>query len=232
MLRAVGRIASAAVGLVRERSRMAARGCRAGRTKCAGCSRDDSPKSGSTPVLRASPLEVAQQAEQDVSTRFAVVEVIPFGGRALAGLWTRLARHLSALKELTMTTPECFHDIEDISCGMPTCSWTAGVPSEEEAREQPRRVARMPFIHRSAAVTPDVHAGKGATIGRVIPTSRAAIPAAGRKDIGCGMMAVRTALCAPEVARDRARPSTRPCARSAVSSRSSIRCPREGKREP
>jgi len=72
--------------------------------------------------------------------------------------------------------------------------WTRGVPVEEEARQQLLNVAAMPFIHKWVAVMPDVHWGMGATIGSVIPTTRAIIPAAVGVDLGCGMMAVRTSL--------------------------------------
>jgi tRNA-splicing ligase RtcB len=71
-----------------------------------------------------------------------------------------------------------------------------GVPFESDARAQVERIARMPFIHRHVAVMPDVHLGKGATVGSVIATKRAIIPAAVGVDIGCGMMAVRTSLSA------------------------------------
>ena len=61
---------------------------------------------------------------------------------------------------------------------VPVKSWTKGVPFEEEAKRQLRNIASMPFIHRWVAAMPDVHLGKGATIGSVIPTIGAVIPAA------------------------------------------------------
>ena len=76
----------------------------------------------------------------------------------------------------------------------PIFMWTKGVPVEQEAREQLLRVASLPFIHSHLAVMPDVHFGKGATIGSVIPTTGAIIPAAVGVDIGCGMCAVKTTL--------------------------------------
>ncbi len=100
-------------------------------------------------------------------------------------------------------TTERIHEIENIPGGVPIRSWTAGVPFEDPAREQLRRVARMPFIHRWVAAMPDVHAGKGATVGSVIPTLGAVIPAAVGVDIGCGMMAARTTLRAGDVAEER-----------------------------
>ncbi|BBM01162.1 RtcB family protein [Microbulbifer sp. GL-2] len=83
--------------------------------------------------------------------------------------------------------------------GVPIKSWTLGVPFEEEARAQLRNVSQMPFIHKWVAAMPDVHLGKGATIGSVVPTLGAVIPAAVGVDIGCGMMAVRTSLTAAQL---------------------------------
>jgi len=76
----------------------------------------------------------------------------------------------------------------------PIKAWTRGVLFDEKAKEQVRNVASMPFIHGWVAVMPDVHWGVGATVGSVIPTHGAIIPAAVGVDIGCGMMAVRTTL--------------------------------------
>ena len=78
-------------------------------------------------------------------------------------------------------------------------AWTIGVPFEDEARKQVQRAADMPFIHKWVAVMPDVHAGIGATVGSVIPTLGAVIPAAVGVDIGCGMMAVETTLQASDL---------------------------------
>jgi tRNA-splicing ligase RtcB (3'-phosphate/5'-hydroxy nucleic acid ligase) len=63
---------------------------------------------------------------------------------------------------------------------------------EPTTREQAERTAAMPFIHPHMALMPDAHLGLGATVGSVIPTEKAIIPAAVGVDIGCGMMAVRT----------------------------------------
>ncbi len=84
----------------------------------------------------------------------------------------------------------------------PIKSWTLGVPFEAKAREQLRNLATLPFIHKWIAVMPDVHLGKGATIGSVVPTLGAVIPAAVGVDIGCGMMAVRTSLVASDLPDD------------------------------
>ena len=78
-------------------------------------------------------------------------------------------------------------------------SWTRGVAFEDEAREQLQNISTLPFIHKWIAVMPDVHLGKGATIGSVVPTIGAVIPAAVGVDIGCGMMAVRTSLVANDL---------------------------------
>ena len=77
---------------------------------------------------------------------------------------------------------------------VPIKAWTNGVPVEDGARQQLINVASLPFIHSHVAVMPDVHWGRGATVGSVIPTKGAIIPAAVGVDIGCGMMAVRTSL--------------------------------------
>src|ERR1700737_1079685 len=77
--------------------------------------------------------------------------------------------------------------------------WTRGAPVEDEARQQLARTSTMPFIFRPMAVMPDVHVGKGSTVGSVIPTLRAVIPAAVGVDIGCGMMAAKTTLSATEI---------------------------------
>ena len=82
---------------------------------------------------------------------------------------------------------------------VPVKSWTKGVPFEEDAKRQLRNIARMPFIHGWVAAMPDVHLGKGATIGSVIPTVGAVIPAAVGVDIGCGMMAVKTSITADQL---------------------------------
>lgn len=74
-----------------------------------------------------------------------------------------------------------------------------GYPFEDEAVAQIENMARMPFIHKHVAVMPDAHSGKGSTVGTVIATKGAIIPAAVGVDIGCGMMAVRTSLKAEDL---------------------------------
>jgi tRNA-splicing ligase RtcB len=70
---------------------------------------------------------------------------------------------------------------------------------EPSTREQAERTAAMPFIHPHLALMPDAHLGMGATVGSVIPTEGAIIPAAVGVDIGCGMMAVRTQFTAGDL---------------------------------
>lgn len=78
-------------------------------------------------------------------------------------------------------------------------AWTQGVQLEDQAREQLLTLSGMPFIHSHIAVMPDVHWGMGATVGSVIATKGAIIPAAVGVDIGCGMMAQRTTLVAADL---------------------------------
>ncbi len=83
--------------------------------------------------------------------------------------------------------------------GRPVKMWTRGVPVEPEAKEQLSKLAQLPFVFHHVAVMPDVHVGKGSTIGSVIPTLGAVIPAAVGVDIGCGMMAAKTTLRADDL---------------------------------
>src|SRR5207248_10606073 len=83
--------------------------------------------------------------------------------------------------------------------GVPIKAWTKGVPLEDQARAQLLNVAQLPFIFKWVAAMPDVHWGIGATVGSVIPTKGAIIPAAVGVDIGCGMMAVQTSLNARDL---------------------------------
>ena len=96
---------------------------------------------------------------------------------------------------MTQTT----YEYQDVEGGSPIKSWTRGVPVDDKAREQLARAAQMPFIFKHVAAMPDVHVGIGATVGSVIPTKGAVIPAAVGVDIGCGMMAARTSLVASDL---------------------------------
>ena len=89
-----------------------------------------------------------------------------------------------------------FHAVEG---GVPIKMWTRNVPVDDKARDQLSRAAKMPFIFKHVAAMPDVHVGIGATVGSVIPTKGAVIPAAVGVDIGCGMMAARTSLVASDL---------------------------------
>jgi tRNA-splicing ligase RtcB (3'-phosphate/5'-hydroxy nucleic acid ligase) len=88
------------------------------------------------------------------------------------------------------------YEVMAVQGGAPVKMWTRGVPVEDAARKQLANTARMPFVFRHVAAMPDVHLGIGATVGSVIATQKAIIPAAVGVDIGCGMMAVRTSLTA------------------------------------
>ena len=93
--------------------------------------------------------------------------------------------------------PNCIH--EDVGGGVPLKLWTRGVPVEDEARRQLQNAARLPIVYPHIAAMPDVHVGIGATVGSVIPTLKAIIPAAVGVDIGCGMMAAKTTLRAEDL---------------------------------
>ena len=84
-----------------------------------------------------------------------------------------------------------------INKGMPVKVWTNEI--DENAVAQLENMSRMPFIHKHIAAMPDVHWGMGATIGSVIPSKGAIIPAAVGVDLGCGMIAVKTTLTASDL---------------------------------
>ncbi len=88
------------------------------------------------------------------------------------------------------------HAVEN---GVPVKMWTRGVPIEDAAQKQLENAARLPIVFRHIAAMPDVHYGIGATVGSVIPTFKAIIPAAVGVDIGCGMMACKTTLQANDL---------------------------------
>jgi tRNA-splicing ligase RtcB len=84
----------------------------------------------------------------------------------------------------------------------PIKMWVDGVPVEDGAILQLKRLAGLPFVGPHIAVMPDVHVGKGATVGSVVPTSGAVVPAAVGVDIGCGMIAVRTSMTSHDLPED------------------------------
>src|SRR5229473_3273951 len=94
---------------------------------------------------------------------------------------------------------ETNYNVITVENGVPIKAWTRGVALEDQARKQLLNVAQLPFIFKWVAAMPDVHWGIGATVGSVIPTKGAIIPAAVGVDIGCGMMAVQTSLNARDL---------------------------------
>src|SRR5580765_7213209 len=105
-------------------------------------------------------------------------------GLALARGWTKLVA-----VETTLTA-----SIDNVRL------WTGGVPVEEAARAQIANLAGLPILGGPVAIMPDVHVGKGATVGSAIATTGAIIPAAVGVDIGCGMVAMRTPLRRADIA--------------------------------
>jgi tRNA-splicing ligase RtcB len=81
----------------------------------------------------------------------------------------------------------------------PIKAWVNGVLIEDQALQQLKNISGLPFIHHHVAAMPDVHWGRGATIGSVIATKGAIVPAAVGVDLGCGMMAVQTTLRADQL---------------------------------
>jgi tRNA-splicing ligase RtcB len=83
--------------------------------------------------------------------------------------------------------------------GVPVKAWVKGVDIDPKALEQLQQTAMLPFVHRWVAAMPDVHFGLGATVGSVVATKGAIVPAAVGVDIGCGMCAARTTLTAADL---------------------------------
>ena len=71
---------------------------------------------------------------------------------------------------------------------------------DDQTIEQAKQIASLPFVHPHVALMPDAHVGKGSSVGTVIPTIGAVIPAAVGVDIGCGMIAVETSVTARDIA--------------------------------
>ena len=90
-----------------------------------------------------------------------------------------------------MTKPNMASPVSDIRIFRPTEDRAADA---REAIQQLRNTAALPFVHSHVAGMPDVHWGMGATVGSVIATKGAIVPAAVGVDIGCGMMAAQTSL--------------------------------------
>ncbi|HTE55137.1 MAG TPA: RtcB family protein [Kofleriaceae bacterium] len=100
---------------------------------------------------------------------------------------------------MTTSDKQTGYQVIDAGDGAFIKAWTRGVQVDPGAEEQLKRVARLPFIHKWVAVMPDAHIGKGATVGSVIPTDGAIIPAAVGVDLGCGMVAAHTTLNARDL---------------------------------
>lgn len=83
--------------------------------------------------------------------------------------------------------------------GKPVKAWVQGVLFDGKTQLQLQQTAELPFIFKHIAAMPDCHVGKGSTVGSVIPTRGAIIPAAVGVDIGCGMVAARTTLSAEDL---------------------------------
>ena len=94
------------------------------------------------------------------------------------------------------------YNLHEVANGVPVKMWTRGVPVEDEAQKQLENAARLPIVFKHIAAMPDVHLGIGATVGSVVPTKGAIIPAAVGVDIGCGMAAIRTTLRADDLPDD------------------------------
>jgi tRNA-splicing ligase RtcB (3'-phosphate/5'-hydroxy nucleic acid ligase) len=98
-----------------------------------------------------------------------------------------------------MSTSSHYEWLHAEGSATPIKGWVHGVPLEEQAHRQLQNIAALPFVGPWVAVMPDVHLGKGATVGSVVPTRGAVIPAAVGVDIGCGMAAVCTTLRADDL---------------------------------
>lgn len=101
-----------------------------------------------------------------------------------------------------MNTQHSYELLHAEGASTPIKGWVHGVPVEDKARQQLRNITTLPFVGPWVAVMPDVHLGIGATVGSVVPTQGAIIPAAVGVDIGCGMAAVRTTLRASDLPDD------------------------------
>ena len=101
-----------------------------------------------------------------------------------------------------MTKTNSNHEILPVEHGVSIKAWVRGVPFDEGARRQLENLARLPIVHGWIAAMPDVHVGIGATVGSVVATRDAIVPAAVGVDIGCGMTAVRTTLTSAQLPDD------------------------------
>jgi len=88
---------------------------------------------------------------------------------------------------------------KDVEGGKPIKIWCRGVDIEDKAVQQLVNVAKLPFVFKHVAAMPDTHWGMGATVGSVVATKGAIVPAAVGVDIGCGMCAWRLTLTASDL---------------------------------
>src|SRR5882724_11067769 len=86
------------------------------------------------------------------------------------------------------------YEVIDAGNGKIIKAWRKGVRFEDKAIEQLKNTAQLPFIFKWLAAMPDCHWGMGATVGTVLPTRDAIVPAAVGVDIGCGMMASKLSI--------------------------------------
>jgi len=105
------------------------------------------------------------------------------------------------LSQIQQTEYESTHATIQEQNHIPIKLWNRGLPElESQAMNQLRKTAQLPIIHpQGMAVMPDCHWGIGATIGSVIPTTHAIVPAAVGVDLGCGMIASLTTLTANQL---------------------------------
>src|SRR6476620_9974788 len=120
-----------------------------------------------------------------------------FRCRALEGARGRIPPGTVLRKDTNMS--EKTYDVLNLEGGRHVKMWARGVPVEAGARAQLTNTAKPPFIFSHLAAITHVHVGRGATVGSVIATKGAIIPAAVGVDIGCGMMAVQTTLKAKDL---------------------------------
>jgi tRNA-splicing ligase RtcB len=103
---------------------------------------------------------------------------------------------------MSETRPASGPRILPVEGGVQIKAWVQGVPFDDNAKRQLENLARLPIVHGWIAAMPDVHVGIGATVGSVVATRDAIVPAAVGVDIGCGMTAVRTTLTAAQLPDD------------------------------
>lgn len=108
------------------------------------------------------------------------------------------ASHSQAQTQAHAQAPSAAQSLSD-QFGGKVRFWTGAMPVEDAALQQLRNISELPILAGPVAVMPDVHMGKGATVGSVIPTLSAVVPSSVGVDIGCGMVAVRTGLHARDL---------------------------------